>query len=313
MVSRFNIGDQAWFATFDAEPAWVECPDCGGTGRIRCLLPDDSMVSIECECCRRGYEGPLGKLQVYVRTPRARFVTITGVEMQGEKVEWRTDSFWCAEDDRLFAAEADAFAKAKAIADDMDRLERERIQAKEKDTKSWAWNVHYHRREIREAEKRIAYHRSKLAVASLKAKEPATEAGRAAPEGQPPMTNHHKENHMTIKGQYRQGDVLVERTGDAPADIAAGEPPILAEGEVSGHLHRVFGGAVMFRDDGLARDLEAAYIGTLDVPAGGAELRHVLSDGQPTGEHDTIALASGRHIVVPQREYDPEGESRAAD
>lgn len=119
----------------------------------------------------------------------------------------------------------------------------------------------------------------------------------------------------TIKGQYRQGDVLVERIGDAPADIAPpAKPPVLAEGEISGHSHTAFGGAVLFRDDGLARDLgETAYIGTLDVPAAGAELRHVLADGRATGEHDTIALAPGRHVVVPQREYEPEGERRAAD
>lgn len=118
---------------------------------------------------------------------------------------------------------------------------------------------------------------------------------------------------MKIKGQYRQGDVLIERIGDAPrAFKPAKETPTLAEGEVSGHSHRVYGGAVLFRDDALARDLgENAYIGTLDVKAGGA-LRHVLPDGSDTGEHDKIPL-NGRHLVGSQREYDPEGDRRAQD
>lgn len=119
---------------------------------------------------------------------------------------------------------------------------------------------------------------------------------------------------MKIKNQCRQGDVLLERIGDAPTGLAgAKEPPTLADGEISGHSHRVYGGAVLFRDDALARDLgEAAYIGTLDVGAD-ATLRHVLPNGAGTGEHDTIALVSGRYVVTPQREYDPEGDRRAQD
>lgn len=113
----------------------------------------------------------------------------------------------------------------------------------------------------------------------------------------------------------RQGDVLLKRIGDAPKTIEAPKTaPILAEGEVSGHLHGMFGGAVMFRDDGLARSLGAqAYIGTVDVPEAGAELRHVLRDGTPTGEHDTIAVPPGRYAAIAQREYAPEGERRAQD
>ena len=44
------------------------------------------------------------------------------------------------------------------------------MKRKEKDTKTWAWNVHYHRKEIREAQKRIEYHTSKLNVAKLHVK-----------------------------------------------------------------------------------------------------------------------------------------------
>lgn len=123
-----------------------------------------------------------------------------------------------------------------------------------------------------------------------------------------------KINEKGIKGQIRHGDVLVERVGAAPEKIdAAIKPVILAEGEVSGHLHRVYGGIAFFRDDGLARSLgEQAYIGTLDVPAD-AELRHVNRDGSLTGEHDTLPIDAGRNNVIAQREYDPEGERRAAD
>lgn len=121
-----------------------------------------------------------------------------------------------------------------------------------------------------------------------------------------------------IQNQFRHGDVLVERIGDAPKMKSSKDAsPTLAEGETSGHSHRIYGGpyggAVMFRDDALARSLgEQAYIGTVDVPAP-AELKHVNRDGSLTNEHDTIPLAPARYVAIAQREYDPEGERRAQD
>lgn len=174
MAIRFQIGDPVFVATFEAHETWIECPDCAGTGRIRCMLPDDTMVSIECECCRRGYEGPFGRLLVYERKPFVCETVISGIEMREDGIEWRTRCSYLVKDANIFASRDDAMRRAEEIAAEQDRAERERIATKEKNTKSWAWNVHYHRREIREAEKRIAYHKAKLAVASLKAKEPAT-------------------------------------------------------------------------------------------------------------------------------------------
>jgi len=54
---------------------------------------------------------------------------------------------------------------------DADRAEREKIATKEKDTRTWAWNASYHRRQIKDAKRQLEYHTAKLNVASLKAKE----------------------------------------------------------------------------------------------------------------------------------------------
>ena len=113
---------------------------------------------------------------------------------------------------------------------------------------------------------------------------------------------------------YRQGDVLIHRIGEAGGVSPSRGVVTLAEGEVTGHSHCVYGGAALFSDEALARSFpDNAYVGTLDVPAAGAEVRHVLRDGSATGEHDTIALRPGRYVVEVQREYDPEGERRAQD
>lgn len=171
MIPRFQIGDQAWRATFDSTPAFVECPDCCGSGRLRVIMGDDTEVSIDCQNCKRGYLGPQGVLQVYDRTPRAEPVIVTGMEMDAERIRYRTSTSYLVDDADLFADEQQAVARAQEIGEQFGAEERARIANKEKDTRSWAWNASYHRKAIKEAQRQIDYHTSKLAVASLKAKE----------------------------------------------------------------------------------------------------------------------------------------------
>ena len=104
-----------------------------------------------------------------------------------------------------------------------------------------------------------------------------------------------------------QGDILLERVDDAPAGTAINVDPdgaiVLARGEVTGHRHRFTGdtGVVMFRDDGLARDV-----------ASGLYLGHVVLK-QPARllheEHAPISLPPGTYRVRRQREFDA-GEAR---
>lgn len=168
---KYEIGQQVWRATFDSREAFVVCPDCAGTGRLRVMFADDTVVSIECAACGPGYNPPTGRIKVYDRQPAARLTTITGVEISAGKTEWRTSDSYIVQDEDLFDNEADCLVRAQAIATEYDRAERERVNKKEKDTKTWGWNAHYHRREIKDAQRRIEYHTAKLAVASLKAKE----------------------------------------------------------------------------------------------------------------------------------------------
>ena len=108
---------------------------------------------------------------MYERRPRASLETIVGCEIEGEKIEWRTNETYRVDETKLFDNEEDCMAAAREMAAQFDEEERKKILTKEKDTRSWAWNASYHRREIKEAQRRIEYHSSKLAVASLKAKE----------------------------------------------------------------------------------------------------------------------------------------------
>lgn len=171
---KYKVGDEVWLATFEVSPAYITCPDCGGTGRLRVILADESIVSIGCRNCSCGYDPPTGRIKVYDRKPRAELTEITGCEIEGAKIEWKTRASYRVPEDELFDTEAAAMAVAKAKAEQFDRDERNRVNQKEKDTHTWAWNASYHRKCIKEAERLIAYHTAKLNVAKVKAKAPCS-------------------------------------------------------------------------------------------------------------------------------------------
>ncbi len=180
MQIKYEIGQEVWRATCNREETSVECPDCGGTGRIRVTFHDDTTVSIDCQRCALGYEPPTGRIAVYDRVAKAERVTITGIDVRsGEEPEYRTNVSYIIDENRLFETREEALACAEKLAEEWDREEREKIAKKEKDTRSWAWNASYHRNCIKRAEREIEHHTAKLNVASLKAKE---QKARATPE-----------------------------------------------------------------------------------------------------------------------------------
>jgi hypothetical protein len=173
---KFEIGQKVWLALWDSTTNYVTCPDCGGTGRIRVIHHDDTMMSVECAGCQSGYDPPKGYLKVYDRHAKAELVTITGVHVSNGKIEWRSDRSWLMEESDLFETKEGALTRAVEKAAVADKEDRDRIQAKEKPTRTWSWNAHYHRREIKKARRQIEYHEKKLAVANLKVKPEKTAA-----------------------------------------------------------------------------------------------------------------------------------------
>lgn len=171
MNIKYEIGQTAWWATCNRGDNFVECPDCGGTGRLRVTFHDDTTVSIACQNCAISYDPPTGRVKVYDRVPKARPVTVIGFEVGGrEGVEYRTSDSYIINEDRLFDTQEAALECASVLAAELDCEGREHVLKKEKNTRSWAWNASYHRREIKQHQEKISYHESKLAVAALKAK-----------------------------------------------------------------------------------------------------------------------------------------------
>lgn len=168
-MARFKIGDKVWVAKNNAKEEFIPCPDCLGKRYLTVTMGDDSQVTIDCVCCRRGYEGPAGVISTYEYQPIVLYVELTSVESElKEDVEVeRYGHSGCYREDgeNVFATEAEAKVRADIFAKERKAEEEARLLRKEKETRSWAWNAHYHRKCIKQAEKDLAYHASKLNAA----------------------------------------------------------------------------------------------------------------------------------------------------
>ena len=89
---------------------------------------------------------------------------------------------------------------------------------------------------------------------------------------------------------WRQGDVMIQQCDEVPADAQRVKKPVLAEGEQTGHTHRVkdFASAELYR---LRENLY------LRVMSDEADVVHP--------EHHTITLPRGTYRVWKQREFTP--------
>lgn len=89
---------------------------------------------------------------------------------------------------------------------------------------------------------------------------------------------------------YRHGDVLVSEIDAIPADAVKRPHLVLAEGEITGHAHRI-------AEAGSARLFQLGREMFLEVLAPVATLIHE--------EHGPIELPRGAYRVWRQREYAP--------
>ncbi len=99
----------------------------------------------------------------------------------------------------------------------------------------------------------------------------------------------------TEKKMYRQGDILFVEVEALPQPQGGQPVPsgVVAEGEVTGHAHRVMGGEVTRFGEGASANL---YVNAR------AGLRVTVVHE----EHGPIELPTGVFKVVRQREYTPE-------
>lgn len=122
---------------------------------------------------------------------------------------------------------------------------------------------------------------------------------------------------MKIKGQYRQGDLLIERIEgrSAPPGSKRALSIVLAEGEATGHHHvlRVGDPADWWKEG--APERETATVPVFNWWREGQEQFFALAEPARLTheEHGAIEFEEGTHRVTRQREYTPTEIRRVAD
>ncbi|OGW69649.1 MAG: hypothetical protein A2036_01710 [Omnitrophica bacterium GWA2_50_21] len=92
-----------------------------------------------------------------------------------------------------------------------------------------------------------------------------------------------------MKSMWRQGDLLIVKVKDIPKKAVKKTNGILAEGEVTGHMHELDSG---------------------EVYAVGETLYFRVSESEQTvlnhPDHGSITFEPGEYKVIRQREYEPD-------
>ena len=174
---KFNFGDYVYHAYLDSSSVWAPCVSCKGRGYNTIVL-DGETFTIDCEDCKRGWEGSNGNRSSYVYTPAVREGPICGLEKEHFEpydFEYRisagSNSSWVLKEPDVFATKEEALARAEVLKKERDEEEAKRLLSKTKPDKSWVWHVRYYQRIIRRAEEEIERAKLQLDAAKRHAKE----------------------------------------------------------------------------------------------------------------------------------------------
>ena len=166
----FKIGDVIWVPDCGNKQKQVTCPICFGKLRVTLILGNGENVSLPCDYCGKGYEGPRGYVEEHDYVVEATPHTVTGkrstMTKDGEAVEYHVGSDTCYrifKPEDCFATREEAQKAAIAKKAQLDREQNERSEyLKHDQRKSYSWNAGYHLRAVKKAQQDIEYH-SKMA------------------------------------------------------------------------------------------------------------------------------------------------------
>lgn len=165
----FAIGQELWAPASYPEKVRVSCPVCFGTLAVIVEMGDGERVGVPCEACGKGYQGPQGFVEEWEYTPSARKFVVAGVKSMHD-TRW-----WLVSEDgqergfhELYPTEAEALAVSQQQSAEHHERNMQTRQRKRKDTKEATWSVRYHRDNIKDLERQIAWHQSRISAKRVK-------------------------------------------------------------------------------------------------------------------------------------------------
>lgn len=176
-VLPFTIGQALWAPTTYPEQVQSACPVCFGQLAIVVVLGDGEQVGVTCEACGKGFQCPRGVIEEWEFRPTAKPFVIAGVKsMHSDRWFVVSEDGQESELGQLCETEAEAFAESQRRCAEQHEANMRSRQHKRAATKEHGWSIQYHRKQIADLERQIAWHQSKV----LK----PVKAGRARTQGE---------------------------------------------------------------------------------------------------------------------------------
>jgi hypothetical protein len=170
MNMPFAIGDETWLPAPASQQVRVECPACRGTRVITFLYGgnvDPERVNMPCEACGLGFDGPRGYIEEWVSQPGATkyvIAEVMGMRSRDGETEWevRSTEGRTAYFKDLCATEAEALAKSSEMCNEQEERNMLTRQRHKAGVKKHSWSALYHKQQIKDLERQIAWHRSRI-------------------------------------------------------------------------------------------------------------------------------------------------------
>jgi hypothetical protein len=159
----FQLGDTYWQALGTPYQVEVPCPVCFGKLAVTIILGNGERIGVPCEACQKGYDIPRGVIHEWEHQPRAVKFTIASVEsMYNGRWSLKSTTGGRADFHELFTTYDAALAKAIELAKQQHESNMNSRQRHRNNTKDHTWSVRYHRAQIKDLERQMAWHQGKL-------------------------------------------------------------------------------------------------------------------------------------------------------
>ena len=165
-MQEYNIGDKVFWAKYDGKSVQEICPVCFDKKEVIIILGNGEQVATECNYCVIGLSGPRGYVEVYKWVSSVSEIIIDGKEvnesLQGKNIEYRYGRY-CLNNGDIFSTKEGAEKRVEEKIREKEIEESKRFETVKGGKKmSLTWSLGYHQKQIRNAEKDIIYHSSKV-------------------------------------------------------------------------------------------------------------------------------------------------------
>lgn len=165
MKPKHNIGDDVYFVTSSCHHGvLVPCSLCLGKGKVTVILGNDERVESECGYCSHGIDSPSGYSKTWEPKASVEFGCINGIRQDSDGWVYEIEHH-PVKADELFTSREDAVPlMEQRLAEEVGRRKLWERDSFITATKKQLWSVGYHRSQIADHKRRMAWHEMRLCM-----------------------------------------------------------------------------------------------------------------------------------------------------